>query len=397
MSDKFHGDGPKPGHRGHDHDDGPLDASRSPEIQPSDHTAGYGDGSRGKAWGRPLVVIDKIWTKFEVWLCTIVILLEIVALFLWVSLKGMSTDDGSSPAGLVFRAVVGAVVLGTLGYWIPFKAKAVIRHTLSVTGVVLGVALARVWGDVGAGWSANMLNWFQQASTITMLGGLRGVATRLTLLLALLGGSLATAAGKHITIDLISRYLRPSIRFPLAIAVWVLSSVICFASAWGFFDHIAIENFEARANMTAAEKASTITHGLKEYTFITAKQLQLDAKSLPHVLRGESYQNWLRGAEWNHFLDTSGFVERYGQERVDRLKIPPEGKRSPMVSIPGRGEPRGVLTDAANLVFPIGLLIIAVRFLLLSLLTISGHMELEGERETVGPSSPNDGAVEGKV
>ena len=107
--------------------------------------------------------------------------------------------------------------------------------------------------NVGVDWASNMLNWYQQASTLTMVGGLRGVGTRLTLLLALLGGSLATAAGKHITIDLITRFVSAGTRSAMAISTWMLSSVICFCLSWGYFDHIAIENFEAKLDASAAE------------------------------------------------------------------------------------------------------------------------------------------------
>jgi len=64
---------------------------------------------------------------------------------------------------------------------------------------------------------------------------------------------------------------------------------------------------------------------------------------------------------------------------MEQIRIPDDAKRSPMVVIPEKGEPRGSLTHAANLVFPIGLFIIAVRFLLLCLLTLSGHRKVEAE------------------
>jgi len=44
-----------------------------------------------------------------------------------------------------------------------------------------------------------------------------------------------------------------------------------------------------------------------------------------------------------------------------------------------KGEPRGELTHIANLVFPIGLLIIALRFILLSILALSGHKSVDPE------------------
>ena len=56
----------------------------------------------------------------------------------------------------------------------------------------------------------------------------------------------------------------------------------------------------------------------------------------------------------------------------------------PIVVVPERGEPRGELIKAANLVFPIGLLIIAIRFILLSLLAISGHNPIDPEAHVEG-------------
>ena len=52
--------------------------------------------------------------------------------------------------------------------------------------------------------------------------------------------------------------------------------------------------------------------------------------------------------------------------------------------VPEKGEPRGELIHTFNLVFPIGLLIIALRFILLSLLAISGHMVIDPEAHIEG-------------
>jgi hypothetical protein len=53
--------------------------------------------------------------------------------------------------------------------------------------------------------------------------------------------------------------------------------------------------------------------------------------------------------------------------------------RAPIVLIPEKGEPRGELAKAGNLVFPIGLFIIALRFILLALLALSGHKNIDPE------------------
>jgi hypothetical protein len=356
-----------------------LDASAAPQIQPSDHSPGYDGAREGKAWGRPFVAIDKFWTRFEVVLCTIVLLSEVFALTLWVGLKGISTGPGGSLAGIVLRAIIGATVLGSITYTVTARQKPNVRHTATVSAVLIGFALSRAWASVGVDWASNMLNWYQQASTLTMVGGLRGVGTRLTLLLALLGGSLATAAGKHITIDLVTRFVSAGTRSAMAIGTWMLSGVICFCLAWGYFDHIAIENFEAKLDASASEKVGAVAHGIGEYAYATKNQMKLDVMTFPRVIKGESYSAWLTGEQWNHFLDEIGYVERYGKAQVDAIRIAPDAHRSPMITIPGRGEPRGGLTDAANLVFPIGFLIIGIRFMLLSILTLSGHMKVDPE------------------
>ncbi len=51
--------------------------------------------------------------------------------------------------------------------------------------------------------------------------------------------------------------------------------------------------------------------------------------------------------------------------------------RSPMIVIPGRGEPRGELIHAASLAYPFGFLVIAIRFVLRSLLAISRHVSVD--------------------
>ncbi len=333
-----------------------------------------------QAWGRPLARLDAAWTKWEVWLCAVTILLEIVVLTLWVALRGLSTAaDGSSKAGLVFRALMGAIVLGLAAYWGLKKQKRPVRRAATMTATVVGLLLAKTWGNLGVDWSSNILNWYQQASFLTLLGGLRGVGTRLTLLLALLGGSLATAAGKHITIDLVTRYLKAKARLPVVVAGWLMASAICGTAAWGFFDHISIDDFDADADAKAGEKFAKVGHELGEDWFISKKQIKLDLKSIPHVFKGERYSEWMTAAEWNGWVEQEDFAEHYGKDKAESLKLPTDMKRSPIVVVPGKGEPRGELVKAANLVFPIGMLVIAFRFVLLCLLALSGHKSVDPE------------------
>ena len=334
-----------------------------------------------RAWGEPLVRIDIHWTNFETWLAVIVITGEVIALTLWIGLRGMSTPaESASYAGIVFRALFGATVLGTAALFALRNKSIVAQRVGSLTGVFLGVALAKMWSGFGVDYTSNLLNWFQQASSLTLFGGLRGVGTRLTLLLAMLGGSLATARGKHITIDLVTRYVNDTLRLPIVLAGWLGASVICFAGSWGFFDYISIENFGANPDASPTEIVVKVGEELEEQFFIARKQANLDFKSIVQVgIKGKKYSDWLGAEEWNQYLDDGGFKERYGAEAIDPLRLMPGETRAPIVVVPGRGEPRGELINAANLVFPIGLFIIALRFLLRSLLALSGHVSVDPE------------------
>jgi hypothetical protein len=370
-------------------DDEPADAAESSDVPsqpapkkkaPSVEVDPQVTGRKPAAWGLPFVRIDSVWTKWEVILCTSVLVLEVLVLSLWVGLKGLSTAaGGASNAGIVFRMLAGASVLGGVGFLATRKQKKPVQRAMSIGGIVIGIATAKYWGNVGVEWASNMLNWFQQASTLTLFGGLRGLGTRLTLVLALVGGSLATASGKHINIDLITRFLRPRARLYVVVVGWLSTAFIVGVAGWGFFDHIAIDDFDAKAEARPSEKLSEVTKGMGEHAFMLRKQIGLDLKALPHVLKGERYAEWLGADEWNSWVRDGGFAERYGPEKAKLLEITPDMKRSPIVVIPEKGEPRGELIKSANLAFPFGLFVLVFRFVLLSLLALSGHFTVTFE------------------
>jgi TRAP-type C4-dicarboxylate transport system permease small subunit len=352
---------------------------------------------KGAKWADPIMAADIVWTRFETWLVVLVLALEILSMSLWVFLKGFSTpSEGDSQAGIVFRAVVGATALGCAAYFGLAKQPFKIRRAATLAGVFLGVVVAKAWAKVGVDYTSNLLNWYQQACFLTLLGGLRGVGTRLTMFLALLGGSLATARGKHVIIDIVTRFVNYRPRMVMVVIGWAVSAVVSAAAAWGFFDHISIENFGATADMTAGAKVGQVFERLGEDFFIARKQIALDFKSTPHILfKGESYADWLHGAEWNAWVESAGFTERYGREAMEALKIPEDETRAPLVVIPGRGEPRGELINAAYLVFPIGLLIIAIRFVVRALLAVSGHVSVDPDESDEFPEAPR--GAESKV
>jgi TRAP-type C4-dicarboxylate transport system permease small subunit len=356
-----------------------------PSTTPPKHRHPQG---KGAAWALPLLRVDEVWTKFETWLAVFALTLEILSMSLWVFLKGLSTPStGESQAGVLFRAIFGAIVLGSALYFGLRKQSVMVRRYAALTGVFVGLFTAKSWAAVGVDYTSNLLNWYQQACFLTLLGGLRGVGTRLTILLALVGGSLATARGKHIIIDIATRFVSYRPRMVMIIVGWIVAAVVSMAASWGFFDHISIENFGARADMTAGQKISQAARQLDEDFFIARKQIGLDFKSTPHIVfKGEPYADWLKGKEWNAWLDESGLPERYGKEAVEVLKIPDEDSRAPLIVVPGRGEPRGELINVANLVFPIGLLIIALRFLLRVLLAVSGHVSVDPDESDEFPT-----------
>ena len=365
-----------------------------------------------RAWGAPLARFDAAWTKLEARLAAAVLLAEIVALCAWISLKGLSAEyqvagDGEkNVSGLVFRGLITAIVLGLIALRLtrpkvkaddPAYAAAVKRQNGVVTGsVVLGLVAGRLWANGGTDYFENFLNWLQSASLLMLIGGLRGVATRLTLWLALLGASLATANGKHINIDVVMRFLTPKMRVPVAVLGWVAAAVMCTAGAWGFVDHIAIALFKVhpfepcpagvevpksgQCLTPASEKVGTILHDMGTHAFVITRQLTLDVKSLPHVIAGTKYNGYLTNAEWNTWVADGDWTAHFPAEQIQGLLAPadrPNDFHIPAVSIPGGQEVRGLLIKDADLIFPFGLLMIALRFILRSLLAISGHVEVD--------------------
>lgn len=315
---------------------------------------------------RFLVGLDASWTRFETIVAVVAVAIEVFSMSLWVLLKGLSTPaESESHGGIVARAILLALALG-LGAWFAGKrAPPRTRVGMTLASTLLGVVVAPHVATVGVQYTSNLLNWYQQGSVLTLVGGLRGVGTRLNLVLALVGGSLATARGKHIVLDVTTRLLRGRVRRIAAAATGLLCALVAGAAAWGFFDHVSIEHFDARADMTARQKVAQVVDRLGEDAFIVRSQVALDFKSVPHiVLHGEPYADWLKGAEWNRWVAGAGFDQRYGHEATLALFIPDDESRAPLVVVPGRGEPRGELTKAGDLIVPLGLLIIALRFVL---------------------------------
>ena len=104
----------------------------------------------------------------------------------------------------------------------------------------------------------------------------------------------------------------------------------------------------------------------------------------------------MTGREWNTWLADADWTAHFKKEDVDNLKAPDgsDAFRTPAVNVPGGMEQaRGLLIRELNFVFPFGLAMIALRFLLRSLLAISGWVRVDPdaahEEEEVEESHPD--------
>ncbi len=353
---------------------------------------------RGAAWAHPIARFEQAWTRLEARLLTLVLVWLILSLVAWVFLNGLC-ESVTATAGTVFRSVLLSIALGWGAYRLTRGHGEEQRRNLTLLGIAAGIGLVVLSRRAAAGGGAalafdhavvgyfdNIKGWLQDGSTLALLGGLRGLATRLTLWLALLGGSLATASGKHIHVDVVFRFLPKGSRMPLAVINYLFAAAVCFAAVWGFFDHIAITSFGSNLDDKAGAKIESALHHVGNHAFFTRKQIGLDLRSLPHVLRGERYDQWMSAAAWNEWVEGAGFEDHFDPAKVKNLAIK-EGTHPPFVVSPDGETTRGALVHSLGLVFPFGLLAIGLRFLLRALLTLSGHFEAdpdEAHKEEIG-------------
>jgi hypothetical protein len=342
-------------------------------------------------FGARLARFDAGWTRFESVLCAAVLGLEVVAFTCWIVLKGLSaTSSETNHSGLVFRAVVVGIAFGALAYRLVRHKPPRTAAIIAVAALVVGIVAGRASGNAGAGYFSNLLNWQQDCSWLTLFGGLRGVGTALTWWLAMVGASIATGGGKHINIDALLRFLTPKLRVPSILIGWVMSAIVCFAGVWGFFDHIAIGSFGASADASAGEKVSIAMREGGRHLFLLRRQLSLDLMSAGHVLKGERYDGWLRGAEWNAWLAEGSWDDYYSKAEVESITMPESAAAElhpPLVVGPTGHNPRGLLTRDLHLIFPFGLFMIGLRFIVRVLLVLLGEAEAESDPHALGGAS----------
>ena len=138
----------------------------------------------------------------------------------------------------------------------------------------------------------------------------------------------------------------------------------------------------ATCEATAGERIAHVREEVGKDLFLLGRQVSLDFKSFPKVLVGTKYNEYLGTKEWNAWVDGASWKAHYPEEAVEGLKMPEmegeEQTRLPVISIPGAVEnvPELLVKDL-NFIFPFGLFMIALRFLLRALLAISGHVRVD--------------------
>ena len=141
-----------------------------------------------------------------------------------------------------------------------------------------------------------------------------------------------------------------------------------------------------RSELPGLRRGEARAHGPRHGTdlFLVGRQLSLDVRTLPRVVVGIRYNEYLTNADWNAWVKGADWSAHFPAEAASGL-LTPEGQggpslnqtRLPAVSIPGGEEVRGLLVKDADFVFPFGLLMIACRFLLRALLVLAGHVRVD--------------------
>jgi hypothetical protein len=357
--------------------------SESPAADASPGATPPNDGSRA-AWAAPVDRLDRAWTRLDARLCAFVLVSEVLTLVFWISLKALSNTGRGGP-GQLWRSLFSALVIGGAAWLLSkrFLRDRVEWQAVTTVATIIGFVAGRHWGDAGTAYFSNVLAWLQNASILEFFGGIAEIAKRLTLWLALLGASVATGQGKHINVDIVMRFLGPRARVPVAVLGWMTAAIVSATAAWGFFDNIAVEDFHVKADhsTTASMKIDAVLKDTDRNLFLARRQLSLDIRSLPKVLGGTPYAKWMTPQEWNDWLHEGGWESRFAAEDVKALELPADATdfREPAVtSVPG-GTDRVhmLLVPLLNMVFPFGLLVIAIRFLLRSILAITGWVKVD--------------------
>jgi hypothetical protein len=377
----------------------------------SEDAPGIADAPK-KAWGEPLLRLDTAWTALENRLCVGVIVGEIAVLCVWVSLSGLSAfyaPGSGNVSGLVYRSIVSAIVFGTIAHFVTrprasdgvpaseaYRKKDIVHQVVTTAAVLTGLLASRFWPNGGGEYASNLKSWIQNASVLMLIGGLRGLVTRLTLWLALLGASIATSRGKHINIDVATRFLSKRAVAPVAILGWAAAAAVCFMATWGFIDGISVTKFDAEAftacaksegegaghlcDTPVADRLAKTKKGIASDLFLLGRQASLDVRTFPRVVAGQAYEKWLLGLEWNEWMRGADWIQHFPAPGVESLIVPEnllDQAKMPAVSAPGASGAAGLLIRDLDFILPFGLLVIGIKFVVRILLVLSGHVRVD--------------------
>ena len=372
------------------------------------------EGATERRWVAPFAALDRMWTNLDAKLCLAVIVAEIIALWTWISFKGLKSLPGDIK-GVIYRVLVTAVLFALIAHLVMrFRARAQQKkagskaippsstHAIVVTSaLVVGALAGRAWVGVGATYFENVFNWFQEGSVLYLVGGIKGLVTRLTFWLALLGGSLATSKGKHISIDVLLRFLPKKMLAPVAIVTWLAASGMCFGAALGFSDFLAMTQFDSvhpghpdpkhpsglrsepcafapskLCDPPAGDKARGVLTWMRTDLFVLGRQITLDVRTLPRVLAGQKWDDYLTVPQWNDWIRGADWQSEFGKDRADGF-IRPDGPTKMEPVVPRIAAKEGQLIRDLSFVFPVGFVMIGLRFLLRILLVLGGRIKLD--------------------
>lgn len=368
------------------------------------------------SWTKPLVRLDELWTKIETFLVLSVLLAAILYMTGWVTLNAFHTKGGrlaNFPGViLVFSGLATAVGWTRIPPKDRLPRKLLLPAILFVAGIVLLLVAKK------QDYFANVARWLADASLIKQMGTPQIVSARLfTIWVALLGGSLATGAGRQINIDVVMRFIGPKPRLAVALLGYVLASLACFVVAWGFVDYLAITRYGAAKLAKPGEKIGIVSASLARHSFIVRKQIALDVRSFGKVVVGGTpMDKWYTGAEWNAELNEGGWASVYPPPPLAAGATPPAvpfptkpclapkeaeelaakggsvnsdwrltgscdigdgtGTRAPLATAP-EPDDRTPLEADLSLIFPWGFVMIGLRFLLRGVLALGGAVSTD--------------------
>ncbi|MFI5299290.1 MAG: TRAP transporter small permease subunit [Polyangiales bacterium] len=370
------------------------------------------ESSAAASWTRPLVKIDALGTRIETVMVLTLLVLAILYMSGWVTLNAFHTKGGKLarfPGSIALFAGLAWLVT-----WARDKNRKPMHGVFAVGIGALGVAL--LWAARKQDYFANIAHWLTESSLIAQMGPPQIVSARLfTIWIALLGGSLATSAGRQINIDVVMRFIGPKPRLVVVLLGYTLATAACFTVSWGFLDYLAITRFHSDSAAKPGAKLADIAHAMSRHAFVARKQVAMDLRSFSHVvLKGETYDKWYRGADWNAEVNSGGWIDAYPAPTTSKPAAgapayptkpclePKEieallaagggtnpdwhlpsvcdqsegGMRAPLATAP-EPDDRAPLEADLSLLFPWGFLIIGCRFILRALLAVGGAVSTD--------------------